>query len=533
MATESIAIVGMPASGKSRVGVALADLLNFRLLDLDMAIEEAQGMSISQIFQRHGEEHFRKVETAHLEAALSQKGCVISLGGGVLESRANRSALRKFRVAGGLVVYIETDAELAKSRISKKDTRPIFVQNGLDYWDVLLKRRSKHFIQNADIRIKTSLGGGEFLEAEVVAEKIFAQLNTRRVLVERDNDIKYSITIGRCLIEQIPTRITPDASVAVLYTESVADHKSSVVAELKKRGLRVSECVVADAENGKTVAEYERTLDFLAERGFTRSDFIIAIGGGALTDMAGLVAASFLRGVQFINVPTSTLAAVDASTGGKTGINLRAGKNLCGAFYEPEAVYIDLDFFKTLHAREFNEGLGEALKMGLLFDQELVGLLFDEHTRNAKLEEIVYRCVKLKAEVVSKDLYDSGLREFLNYGHTFAHAVEKLEHFKIRHGEAVALGCIFAAHLAFKLGMLTEDDVKLHYRLVKAVGLPYSWGAGVSFDDVLNAMRLDKKNKSGTRRFVLLDGLQNPRIVEDPELHAMSYAFEMVQRAIL
>ncbi|GHT81837.1 3-dehydroquinate synthase [Actinomycetota bacterium] len=529
--TKSVVICGMPASGKSRVGVMLSEKTGMELVDLDKTIELNTGKTIAQIFEEKGEDYFRKLETNALKKALNPRGKIISLGGGTLQNTKNQSLISRFRQDGGLVVYLDVSYEVARERIERKNTRPIFFEKGVEYWKELDKLRSKMFTANCDVRLKTGTTDGAICEADVVADLILEAVRNRVVRVVRENVVQYTITIGHNLTHQIPTKLRGSKKVAVFFTDSVKQHKDKVVDELKLQEFEVFEMQVADAEAGKTPKEYLDCLDFISSRKFTRTDAIIGVGGGAVTDLSGFVAATYMRGIKYINVPTSTLAAVDASTGGKTAINLPAGKNLCGAFYEPAAVYVDVDFFDTLPDREYRQGLAEALKMGLLFDSELEKLLLLIDRTDEQVQEIIERSVFLKAKVVGDDLTDNGVRELLNYGHTFGHAIEKLENFKWNHGQAVSVGLVFAANVAEQLGMLTAQEVNRHLELLNVNGLPTKWDTTASFDQMLNAMRVDKKSKDGDTRLVLLKGLQNPKIVHNPPVDILKNAFDFVTQA--
>jgi 3-dehydroquinate synthase len=269
-----------------------------------------------------------------------------------------------------------------------------------------------------------------------------------------------------------------------------------------------------DGEAAKTAAVANDCWEALGERGFTRSDAVVTVGGGATTDLGGFVAASWLRGVRVVHVPTTLLAMVDAAVGGKTGINTGAGKNLVGAFHPPSAVLADPAVLDGLPEAEFRSGLVEVVKCGFIADRRIHELLEADPTGRRDTAELVERSVRVKAEAVGEDLYDTGRREFLNYGHTLGHAIERVEDYRWRHGEAVAVGLVFAAELAGQAGLLSGDDVALHRRLVAALGLPTSYtGDWAALQAV---MRVDKKARGATLRFVVLDGLGNPRILTDP-----------------
>jgi 3-dehydroquinate synthase len=247
----------------------------------------------------------------------------------------------------------------------------------------------------------------------------------------------------------------------------------------------------------------------------TRSDAVVGLGGGAVTDLAGFVAATWTRGVRVVQVPTSLLGMVDAAVGGKTGINTGAGKNLVGAFHPPAAVLADTDVLAGLPEAEFRSGLAEVVKCGFIADGAILELLDADPTGRRDTAELIERAVRVKADAVGEDLYDTGRREFLNYGHTLAHAIERVEDFGWRHGEAVAVGLVFAAELAGRAGLLDRADVDRHRALVERMGLPTRYAG--DWTTIQAVMRVDKKARGSSLRFVVLDGMGNPTILTDPD----------------
>nr|BFF26662.1 3-dehydroquinate synthase [Glycomyces mayteni] len=313
----------------------------------------------------------------------------------------------------------------------------------------------------------------------------------------------------------------------MLHTESTA-LLAERVGSLLPEGVEATLMELPDAEDGKTVAVAEQCWDALGAEGFTRTDLVVGVGGGAVTDLAGFVAACWLRGVAVVHVPTSLLGAVDAAVGGKTGVNTAAGKNLVGAFHPPRAVLVDLDNFATLPRRDLAAGLAEVVKAGFIADPVILDLV--ERDPEAALDaadpvvaELVERAIAVKAEVVASDLKEGGLRAILNYGHTFAHAIEKLEKYRWRHGDAVAVGMVYAAHLNALTGRV--DLVDRTKAVLESLGLPVAYEAG-RWDDLLQAMLIDKKNTGATQRFVLLDALAAPVVVDDVTAEQQREAYE-------
>ncbi|MFT4299916.1 MAG: 3-dehydroquinate synthase [Aeromicrobium sp.] len=334
----------------------------------------------------------------------------------------------------------------------------------------------------------------------------------------------YDVVIGRGLRERVLDLIGEDAArVAIIHAPSVADRATALRMPLADAGLTVRVIEVPDAEQAKTASVLAECWRVLGEAGFTRSDVVVGLGGGATTDLAGFVAATWLRGVRFVNVPTTVLGMVDAAVGGKTGINTAQGKNLVGAFHEPVGVLCDLDALTTLTAREVRSGLAEIVKCGFIADPDILDLVEADpkaasDVRSPVMAELITKGIAVKAATVRGDLRESGGtggsigREALNYGHTLGHAIERQENYAIRHGEAISVGMVFAAELAQAEGLIDDELVERHRRVLDLVGLPNSYRAD-AWPQLLDAMRLDKKTRGSTLRFVVLAALAAPRIL--------------------
>ncbi len=294
---------------------------------------------------------------------------------------------------------------------------------------------------------------------------------------------------------------------------------------LEGAGARVVPVTVPDAEGAKTAEVLTGLWSTLGREGFTRDDLVVGVGGGAVTDLAGFVAATWLRGVDAVLLPTSLLGVVDAAVGGKTGINTAEGKNLVGAFHPPRAVICDPTWLAGMARADYVSGLAEVLKCGLIADPvilELVeadpGRATDPTADPALAVELIARAVQVKADVVGADLREASLREILNYGHTFAHAVELVEDYTWRHGDAVAVGMVFVAELAHRAGLLDRGLLDRHRTVLTAVGLPTSYPGGAArWPDLRAAMARDKKSRGDTLRFVVLEGLARPTRLEAPD----------------
>lgn len=328
-----------------------------------------------------------------------------------------------------------------------------------------------------------------------------------------------TITVGRDLgFTPIVAALDEAATkVLIVHASPLAQRAAMLADHLRSLGYRVDTADHPDAEAGKTIEVVASLWDRCGQLQLGRKDAIIAMGGGATTDMAGFLAATWLRGVTLINVPSTLLAMVDAAVGGKTGINTCAGKNMVGSFYPAAAVIADMDLLATLPCRDLAAGAAEIIKCGFIADPEILTVVeqTDAETlldaRSAQLRDITTRAVAVKARVVSTDLTEGGLREILNYGHTLAHAIERANNYTWRHGDAVAVGCCFAARLAAGRGLVSAAEVTRHDALFSRVGLPIRY-EDTSLDELTQIMASDKKVRRGVPRFVLLDGVANPRI---------------------
>jgi 3-dehydroquinate synthase len=332
----------------------------------------------------------------------------------------------------------------------------------------------------------------------------------------------YDVLVGRQLLGELAGLIGDRARrVAVIHPEALAETGEALRADLAEQGYEAVAIQVPNAEEAKTAEVAAYCWKALGQTGFTRTDVIVGVGGGATTDLAGFVAATWLRGVRWIAVPTTVLAMVDAAVGGKTGINTAEGKNLVGAFHPPAGVLCDLAALDSLPVHDYVSGLAEVIKAGFIADPVILDLV-EADPEGARTPagphtaELIVRSIKVKAEVVSSDLKESGLREILNYGHTLAHAIEKNERYKWRHGAAVSVGMVFAAELGRLAGRLDDATADRHRTVLESVGLPLTY-RGDQWPKLLETMRVDKKSRGDLLRFIVLDGLAKPTVLEGPD----------------
>ncbi|OZM73015.1 3-dehydroquinate synthase [Amycolatopsis antarctica] len=353
---------------------------------------------------------------------------------------------------------------------------------------------------------------------------------TDPVRIEVSTARPYEVVVGRGLLAELTEVLREASKVALIHPPTLTTTAEAIREELATAGLDAHRVEIPDAEDGKALSVAGFCWEVLGRIGLDRQGVVVGLGGGAVTDLAGFVAATWMRGVRLVNVPTTLLGMVDAAVGGKTGINTDAGKNLVGAFHEPSAVLVDLATLETLPPNELVAGMAEIVKAGFIADPAILELIERDSaaavdSRGEALGELVRRSIQVKADVVASDLRESGLREILNYGHTLGHAIERRERYRWRHGAAVSVGLVFAAELARLAGRLDDATADRHATVLRSLGLPVTYDAD-ALPQLMEGMRGDKKTRSGVLRFVVLDGLGRPGRLEgpDPALIAGAYS---------
>ena len=332
----------------------------------------------------------------------------------------------------------------------------------------------------------------------------------------------YDVLVGHNLLKKIPDILGNTAhKILVIHPRALRATGELVMEDLRKVGYESFSAEIPDAEEAKHYQVAAFCWQVLGQNDFTRTDAIISVGGGAITDVAGFVAATWLRGVRVIHIPTTLLGMVDAAVGGKTGINTAEGKNLVGAFWPPSAVLCEIGTLRTLPEHELLTGMAEVVKCGFIADPQILDIIEanPEKIRNSQssiVRDLIERAVRVKAEVVSEDLRESGRREILNYGHTLGHAIERAERYQWRHGAAVAVGMVYAAELALAAGYLDETIVDRTRAILKSLNLPVGY-RGDRWKELLETMRRDKKARGSLLRFIVLEGLGKPRVYEVPD----------------
>ncbi|MEU9059308.1 3-dehydroquinate synthase [Streptomyces sp. NPDC048430] len=535
MSGPLIVLVGPMGVGKSTVGELLADRLGSSYRDTDADVVATAGKAIPEIFFDEGEEHFRALEQQAVRDAIERHTGVLALGGGAVLDAETRALL-----AGRRVVYLSMDVDEAVRRVGLNTARPLLAVNPRRQWRELMDARRPLYEEVAAVTVATDERAPEevaqaVLDALELPERtggpvpsdqektrMTEQGTTRIQIAGTAGTDPYEVLVGRQLLGELPNLIGDRAKrVAVLHPEALAETGEAVREDLASQGYEAIAIQLPNAEEAKTVEVAAYCWKALGQTGFTRTDVIVGIGGGATTDVAGFVAASWLRGVRWIAVPTTVLGMVDAAVGGKTGINTAEGKNLVGAFHPPAGVLCDLAALDSLPVNDYVSGMAEIIKAGFIADPVILDLV-EADPQGARTPagphtaELIERSIRVKAEVVSSDLKESGLREILNYGHTLAHAIEKNERYKWRHGAAVSVGMVFAAELGRLAGRLDDATADRHRAVLESVGLPLTY-RGDQWPKLLENMKVDKKSRGDLLRFIVLDGIGKPTVLEGPD----------------
>ncbi len=531
---RNLFLVGPMGSGKTAVGKSVARLLRLQFVDSDAEIERRTGVDITYIFEREGEAGFRQREREIIAELTQRKRCLLSTGGGAVIAEANRSVLRE----RGFVVYLHTSVEEQAERTAHGQHRPLLanVANPTQRLAELMAFREPlyrgvaHAVVNTDRRKVQSVADDV---AAAYQAAVFDAVNwgagEPAVNPQRLDVVlpgaTYPIHIGPGMLDDAtawcsqmpsgPLLVVTNPTVAPLYLDRLL---ASLQAAMP--GRRVHTCIVPDGEQHKSLGTLSLVFDALVEHRIPRDGGLVALGGGVIGDLTGFAAATWQRGVACVQVPTTLLAQVDSSVGGKTAVNHPGGKNLIGAFHQPSAVIADTATLATLPPREFAAGLAEVAKYGFIMDEAFIGWMETnaEQLRARDPVALAYairRSCECKAHLVAIDEREQGPRALLNLGHTFGHAIETGAGYgEYLHGEAVAIGIVLAAGLSQRLGWLSAADVQRVVSLLEALGLPIA-APKLGVERTLELMRLDKKVLKGQLRLVLLRRLGQGVITAD------------------
>lgn len=506
---ENIILIGFMGSGKDSVGKKISKKTDLSFISMDDYIVLTETRTINSIFEESGEDYFRKIEKQTLKRINNIRNIVVATGGGVVKDEENRKILSKM----GKVIYLYTSLKAVKQRLDKDKTRPL-IKDKDNIIKIYNERMKKGFYEFADKKIDTSA-----ITPTQVADKILKYLqikptNEEKILKKyklRADSKEYPIHIGCNILQNnnssIDIKLKSD-KVAIISNPAVgALYIGETEKMLKDKGIKPFRCIIPDGEKYKNFDTIKKIFDMLLKQNMDRSSSIIALGGGVIGDMGGFVASTLKRGVSLIHIPTTLIAQVDSSIGGKTGFDHPLGKNMIGTFYQPDMVLIDIKKLLTLPEKEFRNGLAEVIKYGITHDVQLFNILKNQQEKiinrdTILLEKIVSKCVKIKKEVVEEDeKEEKGKREVLNYGHTIGHIIETLTGYsKYSHGEAVAIGMVEEAKLAQKEGLLSNEDFKRIENLIKKYGLPYLIPGNISKEDINNFVSQDKKVRRGKIR---------------------------------
>ena len=537
---RSVVLVGMMGAGKTSVGKRLAAKLGLPFVDADAEIEAGAQLTISEIFERFGELYFRDGERKVIARLLNGGPLVLATGGGAFMNATTRQNIAKY----GVSIWLKPSFDILLARVRKKSNRPLLkTADPEQTLRRLLEERTPTYAL-ADLTIE-SFDGSHDTVVDAILRRLDATLGkdvapvqeARRKVEVPLGARAYSILIGPGVLDEAGAeiaRIAPGVHCAIVTDARVAPlYLDRLSASLDQAGLRSTPIVCPPGEATKGYAEFARVCDALIEARIERRDIVIALGGGVIGDLAGFCAASLRRGVRLVQLPTTLLAQVDSSVGGKTGINSRHGKNLVGAFHQPSLVLADTLCLDTLSEREFRAGYAEVVKYGLIGDRGFFEFL-ESNWRDAfaggpaRAEAIAVSCAA-KARVVAADETERGERALLNLGHTFGHALEKLTGYdsaRLVHGEGVAIGMVSAFRFSRDLGLCSGQDATRAEAHLKAVGLPTRMRDIPGFDarteDLLAAMRQDKKVDRGRLTFILARGIGQSFVARDVDEAAVS-----------
>ena len=521
-ATRNIIITGFMGTGKTTIGRLVAGRLDRPFFDMDDRIEAHFGKPIARVFAEDGEAAFRAVEAELCREFAQQQGIVLSTGGGALVGGLLGATNRSVLAETGVLICLTASVDAILERVEHAQNRPLLPGDRAERHrrvrELLHERR--HAYAAIPHRVDTT-GRYPNAIADDVIDTLAAEVEApgmTRISVQEPGGSSYDICLGEGLLAQTgrllvnrglrpgPAAIVTNPDIAVHYAEPLCE-------SLQQAGFSPTICTVPEGEHHKTLATIASIYDQLLAVGLDRRSPVIALGGGVVGDMTGFAAATYLRGVPFVQIPTTLLSMVDASVGGKTGVDLPQGKNLVGAFKQPHVVVMDADVLASLPAAEFRSGLAEVIKHGIIGDPDLFVQL-EEHGPTSMVQ-LLADAVRVKVRIVEEDPFEQGRRALLNLGHTIGHAIELVSNFHVRHGEGVALGLVASARMAAALGRCTTALADRITAAVERHGLPTSL-SGYDADAIIAAMGHDKKRAGKTLRFIIPQDLGDVVIIDDP-----------------
>ena len=503
-------LYGPPGTGKTTIGTLFAQNLKLPFIDLDRVIESQAGKSIQQIMEEQGEPAFRDLETVALKETVGHAfsvapSKVIALGGGTLLRDENRTLAE----AHGKVVLLMAEVETLYQRLNEgSHGRPLLAGDLREKLTSLLANRKAHYSSFPLC-----------VNANQPLEKVVWQIQVLLGRYHLSAMGEYDVIVGQVSdLTDLPIQnslIVTDENISILHLEKIKSVLSS-------KGTNLTSVIIPPGEEHKNLETVHRLWKAFLENGLDRKSTVIALGGGVIGDLAGFAASTYMRGIQWIAVPTTLLSMVDASLGGKTGFDLPEGKNLIGSFHPPKLVLADPQFLQTLPEEEFRSGMAEVVKHGIISDPELFTLCSrGQDWVKTNLEEMIKRAMAVKIKIIEEDPYEKGIRAWLNLGHTVGHAVELVSKFRLRHGEAIAIGMAAEAKYAARVGLASVGLVEAIEETLSTLGLPIHIPAGLPREQILRAMQVDKKKDSKVIRFALPVEIGKVKLVEVSDLEAV------------
>jgi len=565
---KQISLVGLSGVGKSIVGEMIATNLGWSFIDTDILIEKETGSNPAEIIISKGEQFFREIEERVIVEATQKEFVVIATGGGAFLSSQNRRHLG----LNGYICFLDATPTIIAEQLKnhpREVPRPLLGDSpeGLESRLYQLDKERRASYQHADLWVPVQSMLSDFGTKSDTVDEVVSRIlrawssesqellnSSRRLerlsqidlpvppaaIVDTGTD-KYPIWIGIEELKFLPDRLQQldlmDRRVFMICDSNVIDLHGTAIAEiLNEHGIAGASYILPAGEESKKLKMAEEIYTWLGTQNAERRDLILAVGGGVVGDLAGYVASTYLRGIPFIQIPTTVLAMNDAAIGGKVAVDLPDGKNLIGSFYQPRAVISDVSTLSTLPSRSFNEGFAELIKHGFILDPELLTelkSLGNIHTLQhdvARLSELTARSARLKALVVSSDPREENLRMILNYGHTIGHAIETVSNYTVYlHGEAVAIGMMGAARIARHLEMIDDELLAMHSDILRLFSLPTEM-SNMNLNAILQAMKRDKKVESGKLRFVLLKDIAKPIVRNDVPESIVLQALKEISR---
>jgi shikimate kinase/3-dehydroquinate synthase len=489
-----IFLYGPPGTGKSTIGDLLARNLKLSFVDLDRVIEAQAGLSIPQIMEGQGESAFRDMETTALRNVAGEKESVIALGGGTLLRDENRA----FAENNGQVLVLMADLETLIRRLNADaKTRPLLAGNLREKLTSLLAKRNEHY---NSFQLRMDVNDDVF---EQNVQKAQVVLGRHHLSAMGEYDVIVQDRSVECLGSTLKSRGLQNP---IIVTDEIIArfHLEQTLASLRAADFVPKSIIIPTGEEHKNLESVSGLWKSFLENGLDRKSWVIALGGGVIGDLVGFAASTYMRGINWIAVPTTLLAMVDASIGGKTGFDLPEGKNLIGSFHPPKLVLADPALLQTLPERELRAGMAEVVKHGIISDPELFTLCSNGlDWVKGNLEDIVKRAITVKIKIIEDDPYEKGFRAALNLGHTVGHAVELVSKFKLRHGEAISIGIVSEAKYAERIGLAEKGLSETIAETLNALGLPTRIPDQLPQEAILRAMRVDKKKDARVIRFAL------------------------------